>query len=240
MSIFSFLGRPVRRRSFLRVAGATAASSALVLAGCDDDDPEPVAPATGTNTLTFSANNVGLINYIYLLEQLEAAFYQVVVAAFPADFTPDDRAVFIDLRDHEVIHREALKFALGASAYDANLATPLEFDFSSFALTTRAGVLAAARTLEDVGVAAYAGAGKLFNTTTEATGEGYLRLAAKLASVEARHAAVVRELATPGSFAGSDVVAAGLNAALSPVQVLEAVGKYVKNVTLVGTNLPKQ
>ncbi|UYZ63022.1 ferritin-like domain-containing protein [Hymenobacter weizhouensis] len=236
MSFSSFLGRPVRRRFFLRVAGATAASSALVLAGCDDDDTPEQPTTAGTGTLVFGRGNLGLLNYAYLLEQLEAAFYQAVVTTFPADFTAADRALFVDLRDHEVIHRETFKYTLGSNAYDANFTEPLAFDFSSFTLTTRAGVLAAARTLEDLGVAAYNGAGKLFDLTAEGT--GYLRLAGKIASVEARHAAVVRELLEPGSFAGTDVVGStGLDTALTPVQVLEAVSKYVK-ITLVGTNLP--
>ncbi|MBX0291084.1 ferritin-like domain-containing protein [Hymenobacter sp. HSC-4F20] len=230
-SASSFSGRPLRRRSFLRVAGATAASSALLLAGCGDDDSSTVAPTT--NTLTFANSNTGLLNYAYLLEQLEAAFYQKVVDAFPPDFTAEDRAAFLDLRDHEVIHRETLKFALGSSAYDTSLGeTPLAFDFSSFTLTSRAGVYAAARTLEDVGVAAYNGVGKLLLATNDNSHVMYLRLLAKIASVEARHAAFVRDQQQANSFAGADVVAtsgsfAGLDTVKTPVEVVALIAKYV-------------
>lgn len=229
----SFPGRTLRRRSFLRVAGATAAASALVLAGCGDD--ETPTPTTGTASLVFAQSDVGVLNYAYLLEQLEAAFYQKVVEAFPTDFTAEDRAAFIDLRDHEVIHREFLKFALGSNAYDASLATPLVFNFSSFTLTTRAGVYAAARTLEDVGVAAYNGAGKLLSSVE------YLKLLGKLASVEARHAAFVREQAEPGSFAASDVITAtgnlaGLDAVKTPAEVVILIAPFVP-VTVVADNL---
>ncbi|WP_088844167.1 ferritin-like domain-containing protein [Hymenobacter gelipurpurascens] len=230
----SFLARTVRRRSFFRVVGATAAATTLVLAGCNDD-PDPT-PVTTANTLNLGSGDSGLLNYAYLLEQLEAAFYQKVVDAFPTDFTADDKAAFVDLRDHEVIHREFLRYALGTTAYDANIGTALVFDFSSFTLTTRAGVYAAARTLEDVGVAAYNGAGKLISEGTN------LRLLGKIASVEARHAAFVRDQAQPGSFAASDVVAttgdsAGLDIVKTPVEVAELIAKFLP-VTLVATGLP--
>lgn len=219
----SFLGRTLRRRSFLRVAGATAASSALVLAGCGDDTPTPV---TNVVTITFANSDIGLLNYAYLLEQIEAAFYQKVVDSFPSDFTAEDKAAFIDLRDHEVIHREFLRYALNSNSYDINYSTPLVFNFSSFTLTTRAGVYAAARTLEDVGVAAYNGAGKLL------TDPAYLKLLAKLASVEARHAAFVREQAQPGSFAASDVITAtgplaGLDIVKTPAEVAVLIAPFV-------------
>jgi rubrerythrin len=230
----SFLARTLRRRSFFRVVGATVATSTLVLAGCNDNT-EPT-PAPTTATLNLGSGDNGLLNYAYLLEQLEASFYQKVVDAFPADFTAADKAAFVDLRDHEVIHREFFRYALGANAYDTSLSPALAFDFSSFTLTTRAGVYAAARTLEDVGVAAYNGAGKLVIDTAT------LRMLGKIASVEARHAAFVRDQAQPGSFAASDVVtetgeAAGLDIVKTPTEVVALIAKFVP-ATLVVTNLP--
>ncbi|TGD81236.1 ferritin-like domain-containing protein [Hymenobacter wooponensis] len=219
----SFLARTLRRRSFFRVVGATVATSTLVLAGCNDnDDPEPTS---STPTLTLGSADNGLLNYAYLLEQIEAAFYQKVVDAFPSDFTADDKAAFVDLRDHEVIHREFFRYALGTNAFDS-AGTSLTFDFSSFTLTTRAGVYAAARTLEDTGVAAYNGAAKLITNPTT------LALLAKIASVEARHAAFVRDQAQPGSFAASDVITqtgttAGLDTAKTPQEVVELIAKFV-------------
>ena len=86
----SFLGRTLRRRSFLRVAGATAASSALVLAGCGKDTRSD--PGTSdTATLSFKKRRYGLLNFAYLLEQIEAAFYQKVVNAFPPISLPPTR-----------------------------------------------------------------------------------------------------------------------------------------------------
>jgi hypothetical protein len=205
------------RRAFMRVAGASAATVGLVLAGCGSDDPTPTT--SDPNLLRLGGDDNGLLNYFYLLKQLQASLYQKVVDAPPSDLLPGDRTIFTDLRDHELVHRVTLRFALATNAYDANLATPLAFDFSTFSLTTRAGVLAAAQQLEDVSVAAYAGALRLIDTPAT------LALLAKIASVEARHSAVVRDLRTPGSFANDDtVVTAGalqnVSVAKTPVQVV--------------------
>lgn len=221
-----FLARAMQRRSFFRVAGATVAASTLVLAGCGDDDPDP-APAPTDNGLVlngFDSNEQpiddGLLNYAYLLEQLEAAFYQKVVAAPPADLLTGELAYLTDLRDHELIHREYLKAILGSRAYDATLSTPLEFNFSTFTLTTRVGVWTAAQQLEDIGVAAYNGAGKLL------VQKHNLIALSKIASVEARHAALAHELLQSDSFA-STVGADGLDDAKTPVEVLTLLEPYL-------------
>lgn len=224
------------RRSFFRVAGAGAAASALVLAGCDkDDEPAPVA-TTGVLTLgnfvtTPTSNpNITVLNYAYLLEQIEAAFYDKVVTTPPADLLPGELAYLTDLRDHELIHREYLKYALGTSAYDNTLATPLVFDFSTFTLTTRTGVWTAARQLEEIGVAAYNGAAK-YLTSAE-----YLNALGKIVSVEARHAALAREVLQPGSFA-DNVGTTGLDDAKTPAQVVALIQPFVP-VVISTANLP--
>lgn len=223
------------RRAFLRVAGASAASVGLVLAGCDSTDPAPVV--ADPNLLTLGAGETGLLNYLYLLEQLEAAFYQKVVDAPPADLLPGDAAFFRDLRDHEVVHRESIRYALAANAYDVNLTTPLIFNFSTLTLTSRAGVLAAAQQFEDLGVAAYTGALRLLTTPVT------LSFLAKIASVEARHAAFVRDLRTPGSFAGDDVVVnvaplQSVSLTKTPAQVMEEAKAFFLPVVVSTSALP--
>lgn len=54
----------------------------------------------------------------------------------------------------------------------------------------------------------------------------YLVIAGKIVSVEARHAAAIRDLLNPGSadFAGNDIVDAnGLDASQMPSQIISAV-----------------
>jgi hypothetical protein len=223
------------RRAFLRVAGASAATVGLVLAGCGSDDPEPTQ--SDPNLLRLGADDNGLLNYFYLLKQLQASFYQKVVDAPPADLLAGDQAIFTDLRDHELVHRVTLRFALGTNAYDVNLTTPLAFNFSTFTLTTRAGVLAAAQQLEDVSVAAYAGVLRLVKAATTLT------LLSKIASVEARHSAVVRDLRTPGSFANDDVVATAgalqsVSVAKTPEQVVAETKAFFLPIVVSTDSLP--
>ncbi|WBO83386.1 ferritin-like domain-containing protein [Hymenobacter yonginensis] len=228
--------RMLARRSFFRVAGAGAAASALVLAGCGKDDPEPTVAGTPTLTLgsfvttTSSDPNITVLNYAYLLEQIEAAFYDKVVATPPADLQPGELAYLTDLRDHELIHREYLKYALGTSAYDNSLSAPLVFNFSTFTLTTRTGVWTAARQLEEIGVAAYNGAAK-YLTSAE-----HLNALGKIVSVEARHAALAREVLQPGSFA-DNVGTTGLDDAKTPAQIVALIQPFVP-VVISTANLP--
>lgn len=192
---FSSLAAGLGRRDFLRVSGATAATASLALAGCGDKS----SPATPTDPflLNVGSADVGLLNYAYLLEQLEVAFYQKVVDAPPADLQPGELDYLNDVRDHEVVHRQTLAFA----QISKTPAVPqLTFDFSSLNLTTRAGVLGAARTIEETGVAAYT---YILPLVQDATARALLT---RIASVEARHAALINDLLTPGSFANSNVV----------------------------------
>ena len=80
--------------------------------------------------------------------------------------------------------------------------------------TSRASVLGTAKALEDTGVSAYNGAGQYIQNPD------YLTVAGKIVSVEARHAAAIRDLLSPGSanFAGDDVVSAttGLDFSRTP------------------------
>lgn len=217
-SSFSPAPGAVPRRTFLRVAGASAATVGLVLAGCTSNDPAPVtAPTTlgfGSSTGTNSFTDAPVFNYLFLIKQVEFAFYDKVIAAFPADVTAAEQAHFRDLRDHELVQRQTLASVLGTNALPAQA-----FDFTAVTLTTRAGVLAAAQQLEDTGAGAFLGILPLIASSTLFT------LAAKMASVEARHAALVRDLLTPGSFADDDVVTAsgtlaGQGIALTPAQVV--------------------
>ncbi|CAH0299268.1 hypothetical protein SRABI27_04441 [Pedobacter sp. Bi27] len=218
----SLFDKTVGRRSFLQYAGAGAAGIALVAAGCKKDRGYD-NPTMGGATLDFK-DDFGVLNYAYALEQLEAAFYIKVASAPPASFTAAQKAYFQDIQFHEIAHREFFKAALSTAAIGS-----LEVDFSSIDFTSSASVLGAAMAFEDLGVAAYNGAGPRIKNGT------YLLLAGKIVSVEARHAAYVRDLISNGSFADLNSLAplgannaAGLDAALTPDKVLAIAGKYIK------------
>lgn len=200
------------RRTFLTWAGVTVAVASL---GCGDD--------TGPGgDVVLGSGDIGILNYAYALEQLEAAFYTQVVARAYTGITPEETVILTDIRDHEVIHRDFLKAALGASAI-----ADLSVNFDSVNFTSRASVLGAAKTFEDLGVAAYNGVGQ------KLADPGNLLVAGKIVSVEARHAAAIRDLLDPKSaaFAGDDAVAvsSGLDGAKAPSDVLAAADIYIEN-----------
>jgi hypothetical protein len=211
------------RRTFLKFAGMTVA--AFTLAACTDD--AGTSPTTGSVTLT--NDDFGILNYAYALEQLEAAFYTKVTASMYSGASANEQQIMQDIRDHEISHRDFFKAALGANAIGS-----LSVDFSAIDFTSRTSVLGAAKTFEDLGVSAYNGAGKLLSDVK------YLATAGEIVSVEARHAAVIRNLINPGSadFAGDDVVdpATGLDKARKPSEVLALAAPYV--TTTINSNLP--
>ena len=231
------LWRPGTRRNFLRLlgVGGTVIMLPAVFGACDDDD-NPVGGGGGNNdpvALNLS-NDFGILNYAYALEQLEAAFYTAVVgsAAFNNALSAEEKEVMTDLRNHEVIHREYFRAALGN-----NRIRNLAFNMTTVnaAIANRDVILKTAETFEDLGVAAYNGAGKYL------TSPDFLTMAGKIVSVEARHAAAIRDMrdalgVTGGDadntrFAGdsvvrppSDTAFQGLDVKLEPAQVIAAVG----------------
>lgn len=191
------------------------------------------------STVSVGSGDAGVLNYAYALEQLEAAFYdQVRTGGFytGGSITVAEKQVLTDLYYHEVIHRDFLKAAITAAG-----ATPLidlRVDFSSINFNDRTAVLSAAKAFEDLGSAAYVGAGQYISSAP------YLYLASKIASVEARHAALIRDLLAEGTFVGNDVVTitsggtssvannngpagSSLERALSPTEVVAVANSYL-------------
>lgn len=214
------LWRVETRRGFLKVLGVGGSIVLMpsLFEACNNSTGPDVV---GSATLNLS-NDTGILNYAYALEQLEAAFYTAVVASAAfGGMSAELKEVFTDLQNHEVAHREFLKAALGSSAIGT-----LALNTSTVAAATAntATILKNAEAFEDLGVSAYNGAGKYLQDATN------LLLAGKIVSVEARHAAAIRDLreglglaGTPANtrFAGDDVVnASGLDVKLEPSTVL--------------------
>ncbi len=212
----------LQRRNMLKFLGASAAVITIGSACSDDDNPpNPTTPGV----VNLGSGDIGILNYAYALEQLEAAFYLRVTATPYSGMTSNETAFLNDIRDHEVIHREFFKAVLAANAIPN-----LVVDFTSIDFTSRASVLGTARTFEDLGVSAYNGAGKLL------TDPANLGFAGKIVSVEARHAATIRELLQLNSFADT-VDANALDPALNPPAVLAAADPFI--VTQINaSNLP--
>ncbi len=221
------------RREFLRVAGL--AGAAMAMAGCSGTATEMTAPVrqgtpagavvgpNGEITLDFSSD-IDVLNYAYALEQLEAAFYVTVVAnaAFGTIFTASEQRLLRDIKDHEVAHRDFFGAALGAAKIP-NL-TP---NFTGVSFGDRTSVLQTAKTFEDLGVGAYNGAARYLAS------EAYLGVAGKIVSVEARHAAAIRDLLANRS---ADFAPNAFDLGLTPTAVLSAADPFiVESITAINT-----
>jgi hypothetical protein len=203
------------RRKFFSYAGA---ASVVMLAACDKNNEDD-----GVN---LGSGDIGILNYAFALEQLEAAFYTKVVESFYTGATNDEKTFLTDIRDHEIAHREFFRNAIGGAKIP-----DLEVDFSTINFTSRDSVLGTAKAFEDLGVTAYDGAGYLLKDA------GYLLLAGKIVSVEARHAALIRELIGANTFLGDQVDESSVNISRTPQEVLAIAGTYIKT-KINASNLP--
>ena len=209
--------RRSNRRSMMKYAAAAAASAAAF--GVDVDGlklPRAFAQAAAVDV---GSGDFGVLNYAFALEQLEAAYYTQVLATPYYGMTAYEQQVLTGIRDHEIAHRDLFRTTLTILGIP-NL-TP---NFSRVNFNSRASVLTTARNFEDLGVSAYNGAGQLLSNAL------FLTIAGSIVSVEARHAALIRDLLHPYSayFAGDDIInRAGLENARLPSQVLPIAAPYI-------------
>jgi hypothetical protein len=208
------------RRSFLKYAGASAMAAGVLAtaASCQKHggvvgDPDKIDLGVG---------DIAVLNYAYALEQLEAAFYSRVMQSPYTGMNADERALLTDVRDHEIGHREFFKKALGANAI-----IDLTPNFGTIDFGNRASVLGAAKTFEDLGVAAYNGAGAYIQTPE------YLVLAGKIVSVEARHAVYIRTLLNQPIVDNTIVdLTTGLERSQTPARVLAQANTFISGKPL--------
>ena len=209
-------GQEPSRRDFLwRIGGVGAAALAVpTLSNCS------VLGRIGSHTLDFNTD-FGVLNYAFTLETMEADFYNRVVANPPRDLLPEELEILRDIRDHEVTHQRFFSRALGPLKIDVP-----ERDFSSVDFTSRESVLSTSSLFENTGTAAYNGAGKFLSLAE------FLTIAGEIVSVEARQAAVLRDLLSPDprAFAsrGEIVDEFGMERALDPPEVFAIVGRFFR------------
>ncbi len=211
------LWEPGTRRSFLRLMGIGGAAVFLpsMLTACGDDDDDIMGPGTGsTVTIDFSKGDVAVLQFAYALEQLEADFYTRVASNFSASgLNSAEQAIFVDIKNHEVIHREALKTVLGAS--NGFTLNPV---YNGVNFSSRASLLATALAFEELGVAAYNGAAQYLTSANN------LLVAGKIVSVEARHASAIADLNSPKTAAFAPKA---FDDAFSPTKVANAAQAFI-------------
>lgn len=151
-------------------------------------------------TLTFNGDDFGILNFALLLEEIEAAFYEAVVKSGKiSDRTESE--YMTALGDHQAAHVQFFRNLLG----DKVSFQTSELCFNKAGLASRVSdrntILNTAVTLEDLGVHAYNWAG------VNLTNPNFLVAASSIVSVEARHAAGVRQLqGRPATEPNSDRV----------------------------------
>jgi hypothetical protein len=149
---------------------------------------------------------IDTLNFALTLEYLESNFYIKAVASGVVPAGAALTALTL-IRDHENEHVVFLKTAISAAG-----ATPVSFTASQFDFTAKGTfpnvfsdygtLLAVAQTFEDTGVRAYKGQAPNLITNND-----YLTAALQIHSVEARHAAHLREMRQAAGF----LVPAGVN-----------------------------
>lgn len=240
------------RRDFLRIAGLGGTVVLLPsLFACSED--EAIGPGSNTGPNRNAADpvvldlrtDIGIFNFLFLFEQTEVAYYNAAVASAAfGGMTAEQREVMTDLRAVETVHREFLRALLGANGVGN---ASFNQTAISAAAATGAMILRTAEMLEDTGVATQIGFGKYIQSAE------FLGIAGKINSMEARHAAALRDLREAAGipavgvagtrFAGDDVVVpsgpfAGLNAKIEYPDALARVSATNFVVTKIQVSNP--
>jgi hypothetical protein len=168
---------------------------------------------------TTFADDVEVLNYALTLEHLEAAFY-----AMSGDYSFGEDAFgnsidewMMAIGEHENAHVATLTQVitdLGGEPVAAG-----EYDFG---VTDAQSFLATAATLENVGVAAYDGAGQFIeNADLLTAAEIGDERAGSIVAVEARHASYLNLITGESPFP------AAFETPMTPDEVLEAAGPFI-------------
>ena len=101
---------PVSRRKFFTYAGLSAAT-VIAATACTKEQRDYFEPKP-KDAVDLGSGDIGILNYAYALEQLEAAFYIKVCSAFYDGATAKEKMYLDDVQRHEIAHREFFKNAL--------------------------------------------------------------------------------------------------------------------------------
>jgi hypothetical protein len=198
----------VSRRRFFQLAGGIAGAG-LLLSACHKTTPP--------TDIYLGADDVALLNYLYVLQQVEATFYIQACNTPYYSLTQSELQLQVDVRDQEIAHREFLKSLLGNNAVP-NIVT----NFSMVTFADRGSFLTNAYTLEDLVITGMNGCVHLFKNTN------YALEVSKMVTVEARHSAYFRDILKYNTFSDTVIDSHGLDGAASPAVVFEKAKAYVQ------------
>lgn len=170
------------RRSFLKWAGLVGVGASLVAGGMLEApgaaDAQEILAAAKTG------GDIDILNYGLVIEYLELDFY--ITGLSRGLLKGRDLELVTAISDHEKSHVAAF-----AGAVKTLGGTPIarpKFNYPANSWLTRDGMLKNASTLEELGVSAYQGQVPLIQHSD------VLEVAASVAGVESRHAAILATL----------------------------------------------
>lgn len=209
----------ISRRRFLTFAGSIAGAG-LLIESCKKDK---TTPAPGDGAIDLGINDEGLLNYLYALSQFGAALYVKVNDSPFIGMVEIETEMLADIRDHNIAYRELYKTHLGSKRIET-----LECNFDATNFTDRDTVLSFCKYISNVMAYGYNGVARLLITPE------YVALVAKIASVLARHSAVLRNLSTWGTF--SDTTDEnGIDTYMDPFDVATVMNRYLKTPISINT-----
>jgi hypothetical protein len=171
-----------------------------------------VATARLAAAQTQLTTDVEVLNYALTLEHLEAAFYQLT-GQYDLGVDPFNNPIndwLMAAGEQEAAHVSTLTDVITQLGGEPVAAA--EYDFG---VTDATSFLATAMTLENVGVAAYDGAGQFLQSADLVTAAG------SIVAVEARHAAYLNLVN------GMIPFPAAVETPMSPDEVLQAAGGFI-------------
>jgi Ferritin-like domain len=199
----------VSRRSFINYAGGLAGAG-ILLSECKKVTP--------SNNITMGNGDTGLLNYLYVISQVQLGFYSQANTTPYYGINSSETQLLADLRDHQFAYNGFLKAVLHTDAL-----SQITLQLAQVTFADRTSTLSNATTLQDLAVSAYNGVIQLFSNT------GYLPALLKIASVEARHAEYVRDALNYNSFGDGVVIDAnGLGQMASPRTVMPLLSTFIQ------------
>lgn len=211
----------VSRRRFLGYAGGLAGAG-LLISSCEKEDATPQEAGTAD----LGINDEGLINLMFVIQQLEADFYAQILATPYSGMTEAEKMLFTEMGNHEIAHREFLRnYLKGKGAV-------VTTDLSIVDFGVKSRVLENLEMIENLSVGTLNEIGRLL-----VSGEN-VAIVTKMVSLEARHAGTVSNMRTQGSYFGT-VDAIGAEQGMLPSNSITTINRFL--VTKVsGNNLPNK
>lgn len=225
-SLFS----PGSRRDFLRAAAVGGAAVAIpsFLTSCKVGETSlgTTGPAGPLLTIDFATGDTAYLKFLSIFKQVQADLYVKTLATFStSDFSATQQALFTEIRNHEVIHRDTLAGILGtANAVKVTPKWTLNFKKAT-------EIFGQAIIFEDVSIGLYNGMLQHLLSSANIT------LLLEIQSVEARHSAALRDDQLPKNGTPSGYSPGLADAAYA----LSRVGSSLQGViveTLQYTNAP--